>query len=181
MRDRDTRVRACVPAPSNVVVVAEALREAIVQGRLKPGERIKEIPLAEQMGISRAPIRDALRLLQYDGLVKIVPNRGGIVPEVHAADVLEVYALRAAIGSLALHKLMIDKPGTALPELDAALRRFKRAVEQVNEQRAGEADLLFQSTIVEGSGLPRVAREWERLTWQVRMSSLRSGWPRRRP
>jgi DNA-binding GntR family transcriptional regulator len=119
--------------------------------------------------VTRAPIRDALRLLQHDGLVRIVPNRGAIVPEIHAADVLEVYALRASIGWLALHKVMIDEPDAAFAELDVALRRFNSAVDRADERGAAEADLLFQSTIVEAAGLPRVATEWERLTWQVRM------------
>jgi DNA-binding GntR family transcriptional regulator len=166
--ERDARVRAR-PIPSNVVVVAEALREAIVAGRFRPGERIKELPLAGQLGVSRGPIRDALRLLQHDGLLTIVPNRGAIVPDVHAADVLEVYALRAAIGSLALHKLMIDEPAQTHPEMEAALLRFRRAFEIADEQEAAAADLDFQSAIVSAANLLRVSREWERLTWQVRM------------
>ena len=96
------------PAPSNVDVAVEALRDAIVDGRLTPGQRLKEIPLAEQLGVSRGPIRDALRLLERDGLIEVIPNRGAVVPEVHALDVLEVYALRASFGSLALQKLMLE-------------------------------------------------------------------------
>ena len=72
------------PAPSNVDLALEAVREAIVGGRLRPGERIKEIPLAEELGFSRAPVRDAFRLLERDGLVELVPNRGAVVPELRA-------------------------------------------------------------------------------------------------
>ena len=169
MPDLQTAIRAPAPIPSNVVVVAEALREAIVQGRLRPGERIKELPLAEQLGMSRAPIRDALRLLEHEGLVRNIRNRGAIVPDVRAADVLEVYALRASIGSLALHKLMIDPRSPVLAELEVALHRVRASVRAGDEHRAAEADLYFQSAIVEAAGLPRVAQEWERLTWQVRM------------
>jgi DNA-binding GntR family transcriptional regulator len=169
MAGLQTAVRVPASIPSNVVVVAEALREAIVQGRLRPGERIKEAPLADQLGMSRAPIRDALRLLEHDGLVRIIRNRGAVVPEVRAADVLEVYALRASIGSLALHKLMIDSCSPVLAELEVALHRLRAAVDSQDERRAAEADLLFQSRIIEAARLPRVAVEWDRLTWQVRM------------
>lgn len=169
MTDLQTAIRAPATIPSNVVVVAEALREAIVQGRLRPGERIKEAPLAEQLGMSRAPIRDALRLLEHEGLVRIIRNRGAIVPDVRAADVLEVYALRASIGSLALHKLMIDPRSPVLAELEVALHGVRTSVRAADERRAAEADLLFQSRIIEAACLPRVALEWERLTWQVRM------------
>jgi DNA-binding GntR family transcriptional regulator len=157
------------PAPSNVVVVAQALRKVIAEGGLVPGERIKEVPLAQQMGVSRGPIRDALRLLHEEGLVEILPNRGAVVPEVEAADVVEVYALRAALGSLALHKLMLDANPAAIARLEAPLRRLERAVDRRDERRAVEADLAFQTALVEGAGMPRVAREFDRLTWQVRM------------
>ncbi len=163
------KVTARGPAPSNVVLVAEALREAIVRGRLRAGERIKEMPLAEQLGVSRGPIRDAMRLLHEEGLIEILPNRGAVVPEVHADGVLEVYALRASLGSLALHKLLLDADSAAVARIVAAARRVERAVQARREQRAADADLAFQDTIVRGSGLPLDAREFERLSWQVRM------------
>jgi DNA-binding GntR family transcriptional regulator len=162
------RVRGRGPAPSNVDVAVDALREAIVEGRLKPGERIKEIPLASQLGISRGPIRDALRLLERDGLVEVIPNRGAVVPEVHAVDVLEVYALRASLGSLALHKLMLE--GTIPADaLERALGRLRSAVGRGRARQAADADLEYQSVIIASSGLSRVTTEFERLTWQVRI------------
>jgi DNA-binding GntR family transcriptional regulator len=163
------RIRSQGPAPSNVIVVAQALREAISSGRFAAGERIKEIPLSKQMGVSRGPIRDALRILQDEGLVEIQPNRGAIVPHVHSFDVVEVYALRATLGLLALQKLMLDADPAAIAKLDPCLRRFERAVEKGSERKAVDADLAFQTALIEGARLPRVAREFERLTWQVRM------------
>lgn len=157
-----------MPAPSNVDVAADALREAIVRGRFKPGQRIKEIPLAAELEISRGPIRDALRLLERDGIVEVIPNRGAVVPEVRAVDVLEVYALRAALGSLALHKLMLE--GTVpLDALADALSRLRMAVARGRVRQAADADLAYQSAIIDSSGLSRVQTEFERLTWQVRI------------
>ena len=156
------------PAPSNVDLALEGIREAIVAGRLRPGERIKEIPLAEELGFSRAPVRDALKLLERDGLVVLVPNRGAIVPELRAVDVLEVYALRAALGTLALHKLMLG-PDTALAPLERELARLVRARERGKVRDAVEFDLGYQAAVVAAAGLPRVANEFDRLTWQVRM------------
>jgi DNA-binding GntR family transcriptional regulator len=156
------------PAPSNVDVAVDALRAAIVDGRLEPGVRLKEVPLAEQLGISRGPIREALRLLERDGLIELIPNRGAIVPEVGALDVLEVYALRASLGSLALHKSMLED---RVPETDLehALDQLRRATANHDARRAADADLAYQSTIIAASGLPRATREWDRLTWQVRV------------
>jgi DNA-binding GntR family transcriptional regulator len=162
------RVRSHGPAPSNVDLAADALREAIADGTIKPGERIKEIPVSQTLGISRGPIRDALRLLERDGLVELIPNRGAVVPEVRAVDVLEVYALRASLGSLALHKLMLEGP---VPErtLERHLTRLRGAVEVTNPRQAADADLRYQAAIIAASGLPRVLAEFERLTWQVRI------------
>jgi DNA-binding GntR family transcriptional regulator len=159
------------PAPSNVDLALDAVRDAIVAGRLRPGERIKELPLAAELGFSRAPVRDALRLLDRDGLVRLVPNRGAVVPDLRAVDVLEVYALRAWLGTLALHKLMLDEGAlrAALPGLERELARLVRAGERRREHDAAEADLAYQSAMVAASGLPRVTGQFDRLTWQVRM------------
>lgn len=162
-------IRPRGPAQSNVELVADALREAIVNGWLPPGERIKEIPLAEQLGVSRGPIREALRLLEHDGLLTIVPNRGAIVPTPTAADVLEVYALRASLGSLALHKLMLAGAELPVGALERELVRFERAATRGRAPQAADADLAYQSTVVAGAGLPRVTRQFEQLTWQVRI------------
>jgi DNA-binding GntR family transcriptional regulator len=156
------------PAPSNVDLALESIRAAIVDGRLRPGERIKEIPLAEELGFSRAPVRDALRLLERDGLVTLVPNRGAIVPALRAVDVLEVYALRASLGTLALQKLMLDSGSLPVAALERELARLTRAGERRRAADAAEADLNYQATLVAAAGLPRVANEFERLTWQVR-------------
>jgi DNA-binding GntR family transcriptional regulator len=101
--------------------------------------------------------------------VHILPNRGAIVPEVHASDLLEVYALRAALGSLALQKLLHAQPNGTAAKLEKSLRRFERAVERTSARDAAEADLAFQSAIVDGAEFPRVSREFERLTWQVKI------------
>src|SRR4051794_26097753 len=161
--------RARGPAPSNVELAVQAIREAVVAGRLRPGERIKEVPLAEDLGFSRAPVRDALRLLERDGLVELVPNRGAIVPELHAVDVLEVYALRASLGTLALHKLMLGDEPLPLVPLERELARLVRAADRRRAREAADADLAYQEAVVTAAGLPRAEREYKRLTWQARM------------
>jgi DNA-binding GntR family transcriptional regulator len=157
------------PAPSNVDLALVSIRDAIVDGRLRPGERIKEIPLADELGFSRAPVRDALRLLERDGLVELVPNRGAVVPALHAVDILEVYALRAHLGTLALHKVMFDDTAPVIGPLERELTRLVRAGERRRARDAADADLAYQQAIITAAELPRVRTEFERLTWQVRM------------
>src|SRR4029077_2652017 len=74
--------------------VHAALREAITSGRLRPDERIKQEKVAAELGVSRTPVREALHLLEREGLVRLVPRRGAVVPGVTAADVRELYELR---------------------------------------------------------------------------------------
>jgi DNA-binding GntR family transcriptional regulator len=169
MAHEPLKLVAAAPPPSNVEVVAEALRRAIVDGRLRPGERIKEVPVAERLGVSRGPIREAIRLLEHDGLVRVIPNRGAVVPEPTSADVLEVYAMRSALGSLALQKLMLGADGPPVTALAKELERLRRATERGLAPAAADADLRYQSALVSAAGLPRVSREFDRLSWQVRI------------
>lgn len=125
--------------------------------------------MAEQLSVSRGPIREAIRLLEHDGLLKVVPNKGAVVPDVSSDDVLEVYAMRATLGSLALHKLMLAEDKLPIAILEKDLRRFQHAVERGNAPQAADADLQYQSTIVGTAGLPRVTRQFVQLTWQVRI------------
>ena len=89
-------------------------------------------------------MRDALRLLERDGLVQLVPNRGAIVPELRAVDVLEVYALRASLGTLALHKLMLDAAALDLAPLERELTRLRaRAASAAGRATRADADLAL--------------------------------------
>jgi DNA-binding GntR family transcriptional regulator len=158
-----------VSAPTSQHQALVEIREAIVAGRLQPGQRLIEADLAEQLGLSRGPIRDALRELGREGLVTIRPNRGAIVNLVQAEDVIEVYALRASLAMMALRNLI----GTnrVSPQLVARLQSLAASArEGVSHQGAlVAADLEFQGTIVDASGLPRVAARFRELTAEVRL------------
>ncbi len=82
-------------------MVFESLREAIILGRLKPGERLMEIQLAEEMGVSRTPVREAIRKLELEGFVAMVPRKGAYVAGVTVKDIADVFEVRAALEGLA--------------------------------------------------------------------------------
>ncbi|MFA4885655.1 MAG: GntR family transcriptional regulator [Desulfotomaculaceae bacterium] len=82
-------------------MVFESLREAIILGRLRPGERLMEIQLAEEMGVSRTPVREAIRKLELEGFVVMVPRKGAYVAGVSIKDIADVFEVRAALEGLA--------------------------------------------------------------------------------
>ncbi len=107
-------------------VVFETLRDAIITQVLKPGERLMEIQLAEEMGVSRTPVREAIRKLELEGLVVMVPRKGAYVAGVSMKDIHEVYEVRAALEMLAV---TLAAERITDEELDALERQVLRESE----------------------------------------------------
>src|SRR5438093_10646173 len=94
LRSPDEMPLAVASIPNASEVAFDAIRRAIVAGRLAPGERLREVALAKQLGISATPVREALARLQQEGLVQVEPRRGAVVPRLGTHDIMEVYELR---------------------------------------------------------------------------------------
>ncbi len=86
--------------PTRSLNITETLREQLLQGEFPPNSRLQEIALAERMGVSRTPIREALSVLARDGLVEYAPNRGYTVREFSLADILSAFRVRAVLEGL---------------------------------------------------------------------------------
>lgn len=86
--------------------IADALQQAILDGELAPGEAIVESEVAQRLGVSRAPVREALQILSHSDLVETIPYRGTIVRRLTASDIDEVYSLRMALEAFALQRAM---------------------------------------------------------------------------
>jgi DNA-binding GntR family transcriptional regulator/transposase len=155
-------------SPRLVDRVAHALREQIAGGHFPPGERIKEAPLAARLGLSRGPVREALRLLAEDGLVEMMPNRGTTIPMVTAERVMEVYAVRAALGVVLLRRLASLEVESLRP-VSEALSDIRRVARQRDHFDIGDADLRFQDAIARAAGLRHTSQFFLRLTMQLRM------------
>ena len=85
-------------------VVFNTLRQAILKGELKPGERLLEIALAERLGVSRTPVREAMRKLEQEGLVVMIPRRGAQVASITEKDLNDVLEVRIALENVAIEK-----------------------------------------------------------------------------
>jgi DNA-binding GntR family transcriptional regulator len=143
--------------------VYEALRRALVSGALTGGQRIKEAEIARQMQISRAPIREAIRLLEQEGWLVSLPRRGTFVAAVSRDDVEEVYTLRADIEARAARHAVARMTAKHLGELEDLVAEMQAAAVAGQMDRLHAADIQFHRVIVEAAGWSRLRKIWEGL------------------
>ncbi|MBQ1876007.1 MAG: GntR family transcriptional regulator [Selenomonas sp.] len=132
-------------------VVCESLREAIRNGTLKPGERLMEIQLAEQLGVSRTPVREAIRKLELEGYVIMMPRRGTYVANMSMSDISDIFEIRSALESLsnglAAKRITPDE----LEHLQNLLVMLKPYVEQMDMEKIVELDIEFHDLLYHAS------------------------------
>lgn len=133
--------------PATLVEVAgQRLREAILSGALKPGDKIVEEQLCADFGISRAPLREALRLLAQQGLVEHLPRRGSRVAEWSPRDILQLFELRHVLERHAVESaLPLENPDIALKPVREALQRMHSAADELDRDDAHRA---FHAAVV---------------------------------
>ena len=134
----------------------ELIRAAILDGRLTPGQRLKEEELARELGISRTPVREALLILQAEGLVDAAPNRGAVVRALDGDDLEDLYQLRALLEGHAARRAAANISDTALITLRESCDRFETIIEG-DVQELVKENLLFHNVILDASGSRRVA------------------------
>jgi DNA-binding GntR family transcriptional regulator len=138
------------------VVATEVIREAIIDGRLAPGERLKEEELAGELGLSRTPIREALAVLQAEGLVDTAPNKGATVRSHDAEDLDDLYRLRALLEGYAASRAATKMEQEQVAELFASCERFE-ALADGDVAPLVKENMHFHSTIVDAAASGRVA------------------------
>ena len=136
------------------------IRDAIMNGNLKPGERLVESKLAEEMGISRGPIREAVGQLKNEGLVKVIPHKGTFVVEWSRDDVLEVYLLRSVLEGLAARKAAELFDHEDFNYLQDLLRQAKTLPPEGTVSQLSGFSLEFHEYICRRCGLPRLYEMW---------------------
>ncbi len=126
----NARQRLVAAGPSTTAQYAlDGLREAIVSGRLRPGQRMRQEELAEQLGVSVAPIREALRILEQEGQAVYFARRGYFVSELEIADLEEIYELRAILEERAARRALPTLDAGAVQRIAAAGRECAEAAE----------------------------------------------------
>ena len=149
-------------------VVAERLREAILNDKFTPGEHLREEEISETLDVSRGPVRDAFLILEREGLVSLSRHRGATVVQLSLEDLGEVYSMRTAIESLAVrlairrrHQDDLDRLDASLSELQVAMRR------KITEQAAARLDVNFHDCIFKAAHHERLYRSWSAIRMQV--------------
>lgn len=130
--------------------VLEALRLAIVSGRLAPGQRLTERSLIEMMGVSRTVIREALRQIESEGLIEIIPNKGPVVRELSAEEARDLYRIRAVLEGLAARLFAENATQTMVDELHAALEAVVVAYQGPDGEEALDAKTKFYDLLYQG-------------------------------
>ena len=108
-------------------VVFNTLRQAILRGELKPGERLMEIQLANKLGVSRTPIREAIRKLELEGLVLVIPRKGAEVADIKEKSLRDVLEVRKALEELSVQLACEKITKEEIEELKEAAETFKKA------------------------------------------------------
>ena len=148
-------------------VVFKTLRNAIVHGEFEPGERLMEVTLAKRLGVSRTPVREAMRMLELEGLVVMIPRRGAEVARITAKDLSDALEIRMALEDLAagLACKRIDDEGRA--RLRQVCDDFKRAVNSKVIPEIVDADVAFHNAIMDVTNNQRLINMAQSLREQV--------------
>lgn len=132
-------------------VVFNTLRQAILRGELKPGERLMEIQLANKLGVSRTPIREAIRKLELEGLVLMIPRKGAEVAEITEKNLRDVLEVREALEVLAVQLACERMTEEQIQELCIAAKEFEDALEGNDITMIAEADVKFHDVVYEST------------------------------
>ena len=148
-------------------VVFHTLREAILKGDLKPGERLMELQLAAKLGVSRTPIREAIRMLEQEGLAVTMPRKGAEVAKMTLKDMEDVLEIREALDELAVRIACEKITEEQLKKLIAVKEEFEANTKSGDLKKIAESDVLFHDIIYMATGNPKLVTMLNNLREQV--------------
>jgi DNA-binding GntR family transcriptional regulator len=155
-------------------VLCDALEAMIVNGQMRPGERLNEQQLAQRFGVSRGPIREAVRALEGAGFVEAVTNRGVFVRQLTVGEVRELYEVRAALFGLA-GRLMAERASAeSVQRLEAMLAAMEKAAANRDFDAYYPLNLAFHEAIVDGSGNATLAAQYRAFVKRLNLFRARS-------
>lgn len=148
-------------------VVFKTLRQGILMGELKPGERLMEMHLAERLGVSRTPIREAIRKLELEGLVTMIPRRGAEVAQISGKNLKDVLEVRLALDALGVELACERITQEGLVELQAACEYFAKVTATKDATIITKADVELHDVIIRATGNERLQQLISNLSEQM--------------
>ena len=148
-------------------LVCEHIREAIINGTFAPGERLMEIQMADEMGVSRTPVREAIRKLEMEGFVVMIPRRGTYVSNMSIKDINDVYEIRISLDTLAAGLAAERISDEELEELQRLLVKVGNAIEENDMAKVVEADIEFHDVLYKASRNERLRNIINNLREQI--------------
>jgi phosphonate utilization transcriptional regulator len=164
---------------SLVNVVHGELERMILSGQLAPGAKLTELTLAAKLGVSRGPLREAFRLLEEAGLVKIAKNRGVFVRDIPVEEAVEIFDLRAAMDELVGRRLAENITGAQLKEIRGMVDAMEKAVKDKDTYHYHLLNLKFHDRLVELAGNSKLTEIYRKLIKELslfRRLNLEDGW-----
>ncbi|WP_119389030.1 GntR family transcriptional regulator [Taklimakanibacter lacteus] len=149
--------------------IVARLRRAILTGQLEPGQKVNELRISEQMGVSRAPLREAIRELVQEGLLTNIPYAGAYVINVTAKDIADAYGLHHALEDFAIERVWPLRNETFAVELNRRHAQVKQATLALDTTRQIETALSLHSLIYEWADNALLLDTWQRLARRLQM------------
>jgi DNA-binding GntR family transcriptional regulator len=151
-----TTPESAIPRQSLTSAVADKLRDQIIRGEIAEGTQLRQDAIATQYQVSRIPVREALRQLDAEGLITIVPNRGAIVPALSSEDIEELFAIRALLEPEVLKLSIPHLTEKDFSQADATLRKYVSELKREDHVSGwGRLNWEFHSTLYARANQPR--------------------------
>lgn len=148
-------------------MVFNVLMEAIISGQLPPGERLMEVQLAEEMGVSRTPVREAIRRLELEGFVVMIPRKGAYVAGLSIKDIVNIFEIRTALEQLAVSLAAERMTPDDLETLERMVVELSESVQDADVDSWAEMDKRFHRLICEYSRNERLIQMMENIIEQI--------------
>lgn len=148
-------------------VVFNTLREAILRGDLVPGERLMELQLASKLGVSRTPIREAIRMLEQEGLAITIPRKGAIVAGMTEKDMQDVLEIREALEELSVQVACDKITDEEIEELRKNMKSFEHSLGSGDLKEMAQADVEFHDVIYRATDNPKLINMLNNLREQM--------------
>ncbi len=172
--DKSTEAEGASPVKRRTLVesVTEEIAQIILNGELRPGDKLKEVEIAERLGVSRGPVREASRRLQETGLLTGHPFRGSFVRKLNQREVADIYTLRAVLECTSAEEAIRLVEPADFAAMETALRETETAAMANAPARMIEADVAFHAALCRSGHNERIAETFTRLATELRLVHL---------